>query len=142
MVRTGFHFSESFYIGFMGSQTGGCRIEMQTYPFLQTTPKISITVGVKHFSDESHFGWLIWKLVGEVEGSFIEASFERCTFWSLETYSPLEQISIYKTHRNRQIALTFLRHYVSSHLTLELLLDMQHCQFSIPSVHFSQIYIN
>lgn len=32
MVRTGFHFSESFYMGFMGSSTGGCRIEMHTYP--------------------------------------------------------------------------------------------------------------
>lgn len=34
MVNTGFHFSDNFYIGFIGSSTGGWRIEMQTSPFL------------------------------------------------------------------------------------------------------------
>jgi hypothetical protein len=52
---------------------------------------------VEHLSFEDHLGRLVRELVGEAQGGFIESALEWCVLWTLETYSPLEQILVFET---------------------------------------------
>jgi hypothetical protein len=58
----------------------------------------SITIGMEQLRFKEHFRWVIWKVIRETQGSFVETTSVRSSLRTLKAYSPFKKIIVDESH--------------------------------------------